>query len=89
MYNTVTDIGEIRNYLSSAPAVSFDFETAPDDSCRHEERAALDPHKSHIVGVSFSASEDSGIYIPIAHHIGENADKSGAVSRINKFYRTS
>ena len=29
--------------------------------------AAIDAHKSHIVGVSFSVEEGTGIYVPIAH----------------------
>jgi len=73
MYRVVTEVGEVRKYLSGSPIVSFDFETAPDEPYRYEERAALDPHKSHIVGISFSVSEGSAIYAPIAHRIGENA----------------
>ncbi len=67
MYRAVTDIGEVRRYLSGASVVGFDFETAPDDAYRDEERVALDPHKAHIVGVSFSVTEGDGIYVPIAH----------------------
>jgi len=72
MYRAVTTFGEVREYLSGAEIISFDFETASNESYRNEERAALDPHKSHIVGVSFSVSEGSGIYVPIAHKVGEN-----------------
>ena len=39
-----------------------------------EEKAALDPAKSHIVGCSFSAKEHTGIYVPVAHKIGRNMD---------------
>lgn len=74
MYRPVTNAGEVRAYLSGAPLVGFDFETAPDDEYRSEERAALDPHKAHIVGVSFSVAEGDEIYVPLAHKTGENAD---------------
>lgn len=73
MYRAVTALGGVRKYLSDAKIVAFDFETAPDEAYRDEERAALDAHKSHIVGISFSVSEGSGIYVPLTHRCGENA----------------
>lgn len=73
MYNCITNIAELKDYLESASIVAFDFETSPDDAYRNEERAALDPHKSHIVGISFSKAEGEGIYLPIAHKVGQNA----------------
>jgi DNA polymerase-1 len=73
MYRCVTTLGEVREYLSGAQIIGFDFETAPDEPYRNEERAALDAHKAHIVGVSFSVSENSGVYLPIAHKVGKNA----------------
>jgi len=82
MYRTVTDIGGVRAYLSPSPAsdgfrvIAFDFETAPDDPYRDEERAALDPHKAHIVGVSFSIAEGDAIYVPLAHRMGAIADQT-------------
>jgi DNA polymerase-1 len=79
MYKCVTTLGEIRKYLSGAKIIAFDFETAPDKLYLHEERAALDAHKAHIAGVSFSISEGSGIYVTIAHQNGENADKSDVI----------
>jgi DNA polymerase-1 len=72
MYRTVTDIAEVRKYLGGASVIAFDFETAPDEPYRNDDRAALDPHKAHIVGISLSVSEDSGIYLPIAHKTGTN-----------------
>lgn len=72
-YRCVTTLGELRTYLSGATLVAFDFETAPDEAYRDEERAALDAHKSHIVGISFSVAEDSGVYVPLAHLSGTNA----------------
>lgn len=58
---------DVKDYLNGAEVVSFDFETAPNDEYRDEPMAAIDPHKSHIVGVSFSVKEGTGIYAPIAH----------------------
>ncbi len=55
--------------------MAFDFEAAPDEKYRDEKRAALDVHKSHIVGCSFSVKERTGIYVPIAHLTGENMNK--------------
>jgi DNA polymerase-1 len=72
MYKSTTDISEVKAYLDGAVVVAFDFETAPDEQYRYEEKAALDPHKSHVVGISFSVAEDSGIYIPLTHRVGQN-----------------
>jgi len=74
MYRVITEIGGVREYLSGSSLISFDLETAPDEAYRSEERAALDPHKAHIVGVSFSTGEGDGIYVPLAHKTGVNAD---------------
>ena len=73
-YKTVTDAAALRSYLTGKSMAAFDFETAPDDKYRTEERAALDAHKSHIAGVSFSAAEGDAIYVPLTHRVGENAD---------------
>lgn len=71
-YRCVTSVQEIQDYLGYANVVAFDYETAPDEPYRTEEKAALDPHKSHIVGCSFSVKEHTGIYVPVAHKVGEN-----------------
>ncbi len=73
-YKCVTSIDGIREYLGENAVVAFDFETAPDELYREEEKAALDPAKAHIVGCSFSVAEGTGIYVPVAHHIGNNID---------------
>jgi len=73
-YKCVTSVEGIRKYIGNAKVVAFDYETAPDDLYRDEEKAALDAHKSHIVGCSFSIKEGSGIYVPIAHKVGKNID---------------
>ena len=84
-YKLITDIGEIRKYIEGRKVVAFDYETAPDDAYRDEDKAALDAHKSHIVGCSFSIAEGSGIYVPIAHKPGNNADKDSFFEFLREF----
>lgn len=66
-YILARSVDDVKDYLNGADVVSFDFETAPNDEYRDEPMAAIDPNKSHIVGVSFSVKEGTGIYAPIAH----------------------
>ena len=73
-YRCVTSVQEIQQYIGNAAVVAFDYETAPGEPYHIEEKAALDPAKSHIVGCSFSAKEHTGIYVPVAHKIGRNMD---------------
>ena len=73
-YKCVTAISDIKKFLDNDKPVAFDFETAPDELYRREEKAALDAHKSHIVGISFSVEEGKAIYVPLAHKSGDNAD---------------
>lgn len=82
-YKCITNIEEIRAYLGDAKVVAFDYETAPDEAYRDEEKAALDAHKSHIVGCSFSIKEGSGIYVPVAHKVGINIEPTS----FDKFLR--
>ena len=72
IYKTITDAAEVIHVLKGSSPVAFDFETAPDAEWKHEERAALDPHKAHIVGISF-ATDDDVFYVPLAHRVGQNA----------------
>ena len=75
-YRCVTSVQEIQDYIGNATIVAFDYETSPDEPYRTEAKVALDPHKSHIAGCSFSVKEHTGIYIPVAHKIGENIDNT-------------
>ncbi len=84
-YQCVTEINKLWQYISCAEAVAFDFETAPDELYRNEEKAALDPHKSHIVGCSFSTAPHDGIYVPIAHKVGRNMEKTEFFTFLHKF----
>jgi DNA polymerase-1 len=63
----VIALSELRKYISNHLIVSFDIETAPDPAWRDDPKAALDPHKAHIVGASFSVAEGDAIYVPVAH----------------------
>jgi len=73
MYKLITELPEFQTYLSGAKVVAFDFETAPDVLYRNYDKAALDPHQSHIIGISFSVAEGDAVYLPLAHRSGENA----------------
>lgn len=84
-YKCVTTIEGIQEYISDSPLVAFDFETAPDDAFRKEDKAALDPAKAHIVGCSFSIKEGTGIYVPVAHRCGTNVDKAAFLAFLTAF----
>jgi DNA polymerase-1 len=83
-YICVTSLDELKKYLKGASIVAFDFETSPNDEYRNEEKCALDPHKAHIAGMSFSVSEGSAIYVPIAHKTGNNIEKPHEVMKFLK-----
>ena len=78
-YRSILSLADLQTYLSGTTVVAFDFETAPDDAYRSDERAALDAHKSHITGISFSVGEGNAAYLPLAHRVGENAADQDAV----------
>lgn len=82
-YKCITSVEGIREYIGDAKIIAFDYETAPDESYRNEDKAALDAHKAHIVGCSFSVSEGSGIYVPVAHKVGKNIEPTN----FDKFLR--
>lgn len=84
-YKCVTTVNGIKDYIGDSRIVAFDFETAPDDPYRDEDKAALDPAKAHIVGCSFSVREGTGIYVPIAHRIGENIDEAEFFAFLSTF----
>jgi DNA polymerase-1 len=68
-YKCVTDLTELREYLDKARLVAFDFETAPREEYRRDEKAALDAHKADIAGVSFSVSEGTAVYVPSSSNV--------------------
>ena len=65
IYKLARSVDDVKEYLKGAKVISFDFETSPDERYRNEPMAAIDAHKAHIVGVSFSVEEGTGIYAPI------------------------
>ena len=75
-YRRITTVEEAVRYIGDAGEVAFDFETAPDDPYRKEERAALDPARSHIVTMSISVREYTGIMLPVAHRAGTNVSRN-------------
>ena len=79
MYKPIYTLDELQKYLSGASFAGFDFETAPLIKYRSEERASLDAHKSHIVGISFSVAEGDAVYLPLAHMLGENTTDPEAI----------
>lgn len=84
-YRCITSVQEIQQYISNAAVVAFDYETAPDEPYRIEEKAALDPQKNHMTGCSFSVKEYTGIYVPVAHKVGENIELTSFLQRCHCF----
>ena len=73
-YKVVTTRAEIDAYLDGAKVVAYDYEAAPDEPCRADPGAALDPNRCHICSMSLSVAEGTGIMIPVAHRDGPNMD---------------
>ena len=71
-YKSIHTLTQLQDYLVNSTHVAFDFETAPLDKYRSEDKAALDAHKAVIVGISFSVAEGDAIYLPLTHRVGEN-----------------
>lgn len=84
-YKCVTTVDGIRDYIGGNRIVAFDFETAPNDPYRKEDKASLDSARAHIVGCSFSVKEGTGVYVPVAHRIGTNIDKDAFFEFLTAF----
>ena len=84
-YRLVTDVRAIKEYIGNAREVAFDYETAPLPPFRDDDKAALDPHRSQIIGCSFSVEEHTGIYVPIAHKVGKNISTKPFFSFLSAF----
>lgn len=74
---------ELPSWL--AKVVAFDYETAPDDGYRNEDKAALDAAKSHICTLSLSVKAHTGIMIPVAHKVGVNMPKDQIEALLREF----
>ena len=64
-YKGITTVDGIKEYIGNSPLVAFNFETAPDDPFRDEDKAALDPAKAHIVGCSFLLRKERASMFPL------------------------
>jgi DNA polymerase-1 len=76
-YKLVLNISDLDKYLMPMwkrenKILSFDFETSPLEQYREIKKAALNPHMSQITGISFSHTQNTGIYLPLTHRIGQN-----------------
>ena len=85
-YRCLTDFERIKAYVDNDRPIAFDFETSPDELYRREDKAALDAHKAHIVGISFSVDEGDAIYVPLAHNSNTNAEQQ---NKLWEFLRLS
>jgi len=77
-YRPILTPEELQEYLAGATVVAFDFETSPVNPYRKDEGASFDPHKSHIVGMSFSIAENDAIYVPLAHRLADAAQDAAS-----------
>ena len=84
-YLCVTDSKEARSYISGKKIVAFDFETSPKEEYSAFEKAALNPHMAEITGMSLSAAEGTGIYIPVRHTDGPNMNADEFNSFLKEF----
>lgn len=84
-YTCATSIPEIEAYINGSKLIAFDYETAPKDPYRDEDKASLDPAKADIVGVSFSIKPGTGIYVPIRHRKGKNIPLNDIMGYLTKF----
>lgn len=73
-YRCITDMKDLQEYIGGNRLIAFDFETSSTDEFMDSVKAALDPYKSAIVGISFSVAEGSAIYLPLNHRYGKNAE---------------
>ena len=85
-YRCLTDLEQIKAYIDNDRPIAFDFETSPNELYRREDKAALDAHKAHIVGISFSVDEGDAIYVPLAHNSNTNAEQQ---NKLWEFLRLS
>ena len=88
-YKCITTVQGIREYIGDSCIAAFDYETAPDEPYRGEDKAALDPARAHIVGCSFSVAPGTGIYVPVAHRNGTNIEKAEFMAFLKGFLTDS
>ena len=84
-YRLVNTLSGITAYIAGAKEAGYDFETAPDDMYREEEKAALDPARSHICAMSISVRERTAIMIPVAFKKGPNMERGEFLAFLSSF----
>ena len=82
-YKIITAIEDLKAYLEDHSKIAFTFKTTPHYHFRKE--AEAEPVKSYIVGCSFSVSEGSGVYVPLAHRLGTNMDTEEFFTFLKEF----
>ncbi len=73
-YKLALNKEEIAEYIGKSKTLALDIETSPKSKYRDDEKASLDAHRATITGISFSVSENSGIYVTFHHKVYKNAD---------------
>ena len=84
-YRLVNTLAGIHEYMAGASEAGYDFETAPDETYREEEKAALDAARSHPCALSISVEEGTGIMIPFAFKNGPNMDRDEFLTFLHGF----
>lgn len=73
-YKLALNKEEIAEYIGKSKTLALDIETSPKSKYRDNEKASLDAHRATITDISFSVSENSGIYVTFHHKVYKNAD---------------
>lgn len=73
-YRLALNSQEVKEYIGDHKLLALDIETSPLEKYRNDNKASLDAHKSNITGISFSIEKGTGIYVPLNHKVGRNAD---------------
>jgi len=84
MYSVIRRAKELESYLGSERPVALDIETSPRLVWREDSKAALDPNKSIITGISFSTEAGEGGYVPLNHRAGRNCEEPADILRVVK-----
>ncbi len=83
-YKMTTDLQVVADYLGDAVLIAFDFETAPQAAWRDDPKAALDPHRGVIVGVSLAVAAGTGLYLPLNHRDFDNVEAEAAFAFLKR-----
>ena len=89
LYSIAKTVVEIQVYIGDHTLIALDIETAPLDTYRDNEKAALDSQKASITGISLSVAESTGIYIPLRHRTGGNASPAEVIPWLTEHVLTN